>query len=83
MPRVTGGLPGESAGMARGVGGPKLSDYGRRYYSDSMTKQEQKELHKWRMKNDPDYKNQIARERVTKKISKAKATPIKKSTKKK
>ena len=71
----------ESGGFARGVGGPKLSEYGKRYYTDSMTKQEQKDLHNWRMKNDPDYKNQIARERVTKKI--AKENSAKKSTKKK
>jgi hypothetical protein len=37
-----------------------------------MTKQEQKDLHNWRMKNDPDYKHQIAVERAAKKSTKKK-----------
>ena len=82
MARITGGLSGESSGMARGIGGPKLSEYGKRYYTDSLTKQEQKDLHKWRMKNDADYKNQIARERIMKKNSKTKSVSTNKSKKK-
>ena len=49
--------------------GPKLTEYGERYYSDSLSKEEQKALHKWRMKNDLDYKNQIAIERKKKKTT--------------
>ena len=57
--------------------GPKLTEYGKRYYSDSLSKEEQKALHKWRMKNDLDYKNQIAIERKKKKAAaeKTKAKP--------
>lgn len=56
---------------------PQFTEYGKRYYSDSLSKEEQKALHKWRMKNDMDYKNQIAIERKKKKATaeKAKAKP--------
>lgn len=83
MARATGGLPGETGGMGRGVGGPKFSDYGQRYYTDSLSKQEKKDLHNWRMKYDSDYKNQISREKITKKLEKEKAVKVNKTAKKK
>lgn len=65
--------------MANPSNGPKLTDYGSRYYTDSLTKTEQKELHKWRMKNDPDYKEKVKGDRLRKK-SAAKKAPAKKTT---
>ena len=65
-------------------GGPKLSEYGRRYYSDSLTKQEVNDLHKYRMKNDPEYKEKIKIERLRKKdVVAKKSTPVKTKTSKK
>jgi len=49
--------------------GPILSEYGKRYYTNSLTKEEQKELHKQRMKNDPEYKEKVKVERLRKKAS--------------
>jgi hypothetical protein len=45
----------------------ELSEYGKRYYTDSLTKQEAKDLHKWRMKNDLDYKNEMSIKKITSK----------------
>ena len=69
--------------MANPSNGPKLTDYGSRYYTDSLTKEEQKNLHKWRMKNDLDYKNQIKADRIRKKAAAEKAAAKKTSTSKK
>jgi hypothetical protein len=42
----------------------ELSEYGKKYYTDSLTKQEAKDLHKWRMKNDLDYKNEMSIKKI-------------------
>ena len=51
--------------------GPKFTDYGLRRATNDLTKAEKQAEHKWRMKNDLDYKNQIA----IKKAAAKKATP--------
>ena len=68
--------------MANPSNGPKLTDYGSRYYTDSLTKTEQKELHKWRMKNDPEYKDKVKSDRIRKKAAAQKASTKKTPTKK-
>ena len=40
--------------------GPKFTDYGLRRSTNSLTNIEKQAEHKWRMKNDLDYKHQIA-----------------------
>lgn len=61
--------------------GPKFSEYGLRYYTNSLTKEEQKDLHKWRMKNDPDYKEKVKVDRLRKKAAaeKTKSKPAAKA----
>jgi hypothetical protein len=55
--------------------GPKFTDYGLRRATNSLTKAEKLAEHKWRMKNDLDYKNQIAIQKAaTKKAALAKQT---------
>ena len=61
--------PGEAVGggMPSGGGrGPQFSEYGLRRATNDLTKAEMQAEHKWRMKNDLDYKNQVARERAAK-----------------
>ena len=60
--------------------GPKFTDYGLRAATGSLTKQEQKDLHNWRMKNDPDYKEKVKVDRIRKKAAseKPKNVPAKK-----
>ena len=61
--------------------GPKFTDYGLRAATGSLTKQEQKDLHNWRMKNDPDYKEKVKVDRLRKKAAaeKTKKTATKKA----
>ena len=54
--------------------GPKFTDYGLRAVTGSLTKEEQKDLHKWRMKNDPDYREKVKVDRIRKKAA-TKKTP--------
>ena len=44
----------------KATSGPKFTDYGLRRATNDLTKAEKQAEHKWRMKNDLDYKNQIA-----------------------
>jgi hypothetical protein len=64
--------------------GPKFSEYGLRYFTNSLTKQEEKDLHKWRLKNDPDYREKLKVERLYKKKAAkevaAKKAPAKKTS---
>lgn len=53
---------------------PRLTDYGARYYSDSLSKKEVAELHKWRMKNDPEYKDKVKSDILRKKITEPKTS---------
>jgi hypothetical protein len=68
---VTGGRRsgGTSGGGSTGGGGPQFTDYAKRRVTNDLTKAEKQAEHKWRMKNDLDYKNEIA-------IKKAKAKPM-------
>lgn len=58
------------AGGSRGPGssnGPQLSDYGKRAFTDSLTKEEIKANNKWRAKNDPlEYKHEQAMKKAAK-----------------
>ena len=58
--------------------GPRFTDYGLRRATNSLTKAEKQAEHKWRMKNDLDYKNQIAIEKAAKKSKVAKKPTTKK-----
>jgi hypothetical protein len=70
------GESGVGAGSGRGSGGsPKFTDYGLRRATNDLTKAEKAAEHKWRMKNDLDYKNEIA-------IKKAKTKPTPKPSNK-
>lgn len=51
------------ANRGEGLGGgkgPSFTDYGKRRVTGDLTKEELKAEHKWRMKNDMDYKQQQA-----------------------
>ena len=64
--RIEGSVPVGGAGNSgRGSSaGPRFSDYGLRRSTNSLTPEEIKAEHKWRMKNDLDYKNEMARQKV-------------------
>lgn len=49
--------------------GPKLSEEGLRHYTGTSTKEEAQALHKWRMKNDMEYKHEQAMEKLSRKGS--------------
>ena len=66
--------------MADSTPGPKFSEYGLRYYTNSLTKEETRELHKWRMKNDPEYREKNKIDRLRKKATASKKTPTKKTS---
>jgi len=61
---------GDSGGGSRGSSGPKFTDYAQRRTTGDLTKEELKAEHKWRMKNDMDYKQ----EQAMLKAAKAKGT---------
>lgn len=64
---------GEGGGGTRGSSGskgPTFTDYAQRRYTNDLTKEELKAEHKWRMKNDMDYKH----EQAVLKAAKAKGT---------
>lgn len=67
--RIEGIGGGSRGGRGSGGNGPQFTDYARRRVTDDLTKAEKQAEHKWRMKNDLDYKNEIA-------IKKAKAKPM-------
>ena len=52
--------------------GPQFTDYAKRRVTNNLTKAEKQAEHKWRMKNDLDYKNQIAIEKAAAKKAAAK-----------
>jgi hypothetical protein len=61
------GEMGVGGGSRGGSGGaPQFTDYAKRRVTDELTKAEKAAEHKWRMKNDLDYKNQVAREKAAK-----------------
>jgi len=53
----------EGGGSLSGSG-PRFTDYALRRATNGLTKEEMQAEHKWRMKNDLDYKNQVAREKA-------------------
>jgi hypothetical protein len=67
---------GGGTGRSSGGGGPQFSDYGKRRVTGDLTKAEKAAEHKWRMKNDIDYKNKVAIKKAA-----AKKTTIKKKAK--
>ena len=68
MPKSTDSfnLPAPRGGSSNAESGPRFSDYGLRRATNDLTKEEIKAEHNWRMKNDLDYKNQVAREKAAK-----------------
>jgi hypothetical protein len=68
------GEMGVGGGSRGGSSGPKFTDYGLRRATDSLTKAEKQAEHKWRMKNDLDYKNKMAIKKAAAKKTASKST---------
>lgn len=60
------GIAGGSRGSSSS-NGPQLSDYGKRAFTNDLTKEEVKAQNKWRAKNDPlEYKHEQAMKKAAK-----------------